>query len=47
MSASDFIVDMFKSNKYIKVSFLFNFFYRKCKTKQLALKLGDPKFALH
>ena len=30
----DFIFDMFTLNKYMKVSFLFTFFYRKSKTKQ-------------
>ena len=48
-SASDFIFDIFKSNKYMKVSFLLTVFYRKSKIKQksrVALKLGNLRFAL-
>ena len=48
-SASDFIFDIFKSNKYMKVSFLLTVFYRKSKIKQksrLGLKLGHLRFAL-
>ena len=32
-SASDFIFDIFKSNKYMKVSFLLTIFYRKKENK--------------
>ena len=32
-SASDFIFDIFKSNKYMKVSFLLTTFYRKKENK--------------
>ena len=32
-SASDFIFDIFKSNKYMKVSFLLTIFYRKKESK--------------
>ena len=49
MSASQFAFDIFKSNKYMKVNFLFTFFHRKSKTKQegrVALNLGNPRFAL-
>ena len=48
-SASDFIFDMFKLNKCMKVSFLFTFFNRKSKPKQesrVALKLGNLRFVL-
>ena len=48
-SVSEFIFDIFKSNKYIKVSFLLTFLYRKIKTKQenwVPLKRGNPRFAL-
>ena len=48
-STSDFIFDIFKSNKYMKVSFLLTVFYRKSKIKQksrVALKLGNLRFAL-
>ena len=48
-SASDFIFDVFKSNKYMKVSFLLTVFYRKSKIKQksrVTLKLGNLRFAL-
>ena len=34
VSASDFIFGIFKSNKYMKVSFLLTVFYRKSKIKQ-------------
>ena len=33
-SASDFMFDIFNSNKYMKVSFLLTVFYRKSKIKQ-------------
>ena len=49
VSASDFIFGIFKSNKYMKVSFLLTVFYRKSKIKQksrLAPKLGHLRFAL-
>ena len=49
VSASDFIFGIFKSNKYMKVSFLLTVFYRKSKIKQksrVALKLGNLRFAL-
>ena len=48
-SASDIIFDIFKSNKYMKGSFLFTVFYKKSKIKQkrrLALKLGNLRIAL-
>ena len=48
-SASDFIFDTFKSNKYMKKSFLLTVFYKKSKIKQksrLALKLGNLRIAL-
>ena len=48
-SASDFIFDIFKSNKYMKVSFLLTVFYKKGKIKQksrLALKVGNLRIAL-
>ena len=48
-SASDFIYDIFKSDKYMKVSFLLSVFYRKSEIKQksqLALKLGNLRIAL-
>ena len=48
-SASDFIYDIFKSNKYMRVSFLLTVFYKKNKIKQksrVALKLGNLRFAL-
>ena len=49
-SASDFIFRIFKSNKYMKVSFLFTFSteHEESKTKQeslVALNLGNPRFA--
>ena len=49
MSAADFIFDIFKSNKYMRVSFLLTVFYIKNKIKQksrVALKLGNLRFAL-
>ena len=49
VSAADFIFDIFKSNKYMRVSFLLTVFYRKNKIKQksrVALKLGNLRFAL-
>ena len=48
-SASDFIFNIFKSNKYLKVSFLLTVFYIKSKIKQkswVALKLGNIRFSL-
>ena len=48
-SASDFIFDIFKSNKYMKVSFLLTVFYIKSKMKQksrLTLKLKNLRIAL-
>ena len=48
-SASDFIFDILKSNKYMKKSFLLTVFYRKSKMKQrsrVALKLGNLRCAL-
>ena len=48
-SASDFIFDTFKSNKYMKKSFLLTVFYKKSKIKQksrLTLKLGNLRIAL-
>ena len=47
-SVSDFMLDISKSNKYMRVSFLLTFFYRKSKTKQkssVVLKLGNLRFA--
>ena len=49
VSASDFIFVIFKSNKYMKVSFLLTVFYKKSKIKQksrLALKVGNLRIAL-
>ena len=48
-SASDFIFDIFKSNKYMKVSFLLTIFYRKKESKAknlLTLKLRNLRIAL-
>ena len=48
-SASDFIFDIFKSKKCMKVSFVLTGFYRKIETKRksrVALKLGNPRYAL-
>ena len=48
-SASDFIFDIFKLTKYMKVSLLFTFFRKKSKIKQkilVALRLGNPRLAL-
>ena len=36
-NASDFVFDIFKSNKYMKVTFLLTAFYRKSKIKQKKL----------
>ena len=38
-SASDFIFDIFKSSKYMKVSFLLTVFYKKSKIKQKSQRL--------
>ena len=46
---SDFFLDIFKLNKYMKVSFLFTFLYRRSKTKQesrVALKMVNAKFEI-
>ena len=48
-NASDFIFGIFKSNKYMKESFLLTFFTEKRKIKQksqLALKMGNLRIAL-
>ena len=48
-SASDFIFDIFKSNKYMRVSFLLTVFYKKKENKakiRVALKRGNLRFAL-
>ena len=46
-SASDSIVDIFKSNKYMKVSLLLTAKESKIKQKsRLALKLGNLRIAL-
>ena len=48
-SASDFIFDIFKLNKYMRMSFLFTVFCKKSKIKQkgrLALTVGNLRIAL-
>ena len=48
-STSDFIFNIFKSNKYMKVSFLLTIFTEKSKVKKksrMAPKLGNLRFAL-
>ena len=48
-SPCDFIFDIFKSNKYMNVSFLLIVFHRKSKTKQksrVALRLGKISWEL-
>ena len=48
-SGSDFLFDIFKSSKYMKVSFPLTTFYRKSKIKQksrVALKLENIRFVL-
>ena len=48
-SASEFIFDIFKSNKFIQVRFLFTLLYSKNKTNQknrVALNPGNPRFVL-
>ena len=41
VSASDLIFDIFKSNKYMIVSFLVTVFYRKSKIKQKSREILD------
>ena len=41
VSASDFILDIFKSNKFMIVSFLVTAFYRKSKIKQKSWEILD------
>ena len=48
-SDSDFIFDIFKSNKYVKISFLLTIFTEKSETKQesqVSVNLGNGRFAL-